>query len=171
MRARWCSSRSGDHRAGPWLAGPGPQPAGTGIGGAVAGQQLLDRLGGLPVQVTLAVAAGQATELGCDRGRQAADGAVGMDDHDLRSHRIQRPGSPASAGRGRRQPERQVDQVKRRGNADAEQRDRPVGRHIGSSQGGSGRTRPIPPSVTQVPLVLGRDAAGWCRPVVRMRHR
>jgi hypothetical protein len=98
MRARWCSSRSGDHRAGPWLAGPGPQPAGTGIGGAVAGQQLLDGLGGLPVQVTLALLGGQAADLGCDVGRRAADGAVGVDDHDLRSDRIQRPGSPAGPG-------------------------------------------------------------------------
>src|SRR5215217_7330689 len=34
--------------------------------------------------------------------------------------------SPARPGRGRGQPERQVDEAKRRGNADAEQRDRPV---------------------------------------------
>jgi hypothetical protein len=45
--------------------------------------------------------------------------------------------------------------------------------HSESSQAGSGRTRPIPPCVTQLPLVLlSVDAAtGRCRPVARMRQR
>jgi hypothetical protein len=44
-----------------------PKPAGTGTGGAVAGQQALDRPGRLPVQVALTVAGGQATERQVDQ--------------------------------------------------------------------------------------------------------
>jgi hypothetical protein len=38
------------------------------------------------------VAGGQAADLGRDVGRRAADGPVGVDDHDLRAWCVQRPG-------------------------------------------------------------------------------
>lgn len=102
--------------------GPGASLSGSGTVGAVVGQQLLDGLGGLLVQLALPVAGGQTA----DPGREAADGAVRVDDDDLWSDRVQRPGPPAAAGQGRRQPKPQIDWAKRRRrNADAEQRDRP----------------------------------------------
>ena len=38
--------------------------------GAIAGEQLLDGLGGLPVQLALALPSGQAADLGRDVGRR-----------------------------------------------------------------------------------------------------
>lgn len=80
----------GRGRDGP---GPGPQPARrTGPVGAVAGQQLLDGPGGLPVQLALALTGGQAADLGRNLGRRPADGTVGVDDHDLRAQRYSAQG-------------------------------------------------------------------------------
>jgi hypothetical protein len=78
---------------------------------AITGQQLLDGRGGLPVQLALALQGGQATDLGRDVGRRAADGPAGVDDHDHCAQGVQRPGSTLAAGRGRERAERQVDQA------------------------------------------------------------
>jgi hypothetical protein len=91
---------------------PGPvgEPASTtGPVGAVADQQVPDRPGGLPVQLALALLGSQAADLDRDVGRGAADGPVGVDDHDLRTRREQRPGAALAARRGGGRAERQVD--------------------------------------------------------------
>jgi hypothetical protein len=61
--------------------------------GAVAGQQLLDRPGRLPVQLALALLGGQAADLGRGIGRRLADRPVRVDDHHLLAEREQRPGA------------------------------------------------------------------------------
>jgi hypothetical protein len=123
-------------REGP---GPGAPPSGSGAVEAVVGQQLLDGLGGLTIQLTLPVAGGQTADLRRDPGREAADGAIGVDDDDFRSERVPAPRFPAwygprsSACRAAGRPGQTA--TTQRGRRGA----RPAGHsRSGSSQAGSG---------------------------------
>jgi hypothetical protein len=103
------------------------QPSGTSIVGTVVGEQALDGLGGLTVKGALAIMGGQAGELGCDLGRGADEGPIGVDDDHVRAERIQRPGSPACAGQGRGQAKWLVDGTKGRDrDAHVQKGDRPA---------------------------------------------
>jgi hypothetical protein len=152
-------------RAGPE---PGSQPSGAGTVGAVAGEQALDGLGGLPVQVTLPVAGGTAA----DQGRRADDCAVHVGDDNPRADRVQRSGArllrAEVVGGPSGRSARRNDAAATRTPSSATGRSR----SYRILPGGERANTAHPPFYHPAAAGLVRDAAAArCRPVVRMRHR